>query len=229
MDHEITRGAQLNRRRLLVVTCGAAFGWSVHRHALTATAKREGSGWPEPSCAPNGKEARKILVAYATRYGSTASVAEAVGEVLCRLGHEVDVRLAKNVRDVSSYQAAIIGSAIYAGKWMNEATELVKAQQQALARVPAAYFVVCLTMKDQTPQARAKALAYLDPVRKAIPTVQPAAVGLFAGVVNFNTMSFMHRSMLKAMGAPEGDFRNLAAVKAWSSEVGPALAAPRRP
>ena len=224
---QASTAAQPERRRLLAVSCAASLGWLVHRQAQASSAEPS-AGWPEPSCSASGTDARRILVAYASRYGSTAGVAEAIGEVLCRLGHQVDVRQAGKVKEVSPYQAAIIGSAIYAGKWLDEATELVKAQQPALARLPTAYFLACLTMKDDTPQARAKSLAYLDPLRKEAPAVLPLAVGLFPGAVDFKKMSFVHRAMLKAMGAPEGDFRDLAAVKAWSSQLGPALATRRQ-
>jgi len=44
-------------------------------------------------------------------------------------------------------------------------------------------------------------------------------VGLFAGVMDYSKLSFMLRLMMKAMGSPEGDFRDWEAIRAWASQV----------
>jgi menaquinone-dependent protoporphyrinogen oxidase len=179
----------------------------------------------ETSCGENHPQPRRVLVAYASRCGSTGSVAEGIGAVLCGMGATVDVRLVENVKDLSPYQAVIVGSAIRRGNWLPEAAAFVKRNQDTLSQLPIAYFVVCLTMKDDTPENRDKALAYLDPIRKGVPRIKPAAVGLFPGVLDFSKLSFVNRSVFKAKGVSEGDYRNLAAEKGWASNVGPALVA----
>jgi menaquinone-dependent protoporphyrinogen oxidase len=140
------------------------------------------------------------------------------------MGATVDVRLVENVKDFSPYQAVIVGSAIRRGNWLPEATAFVKNNQDTLSQLPVAYFVVCLTMKDNTPENRDKALAYLDPARRDAPRIRPAAVGLFPGVLDFSKLSFVNQSIFKAKGVSEGDYRNLAVEKAWATSVGPALA-----
>lgn len=177
----------------------------------------------ETSCGENQPQPRRVLVAYASRCGSTGSVAKAIGDVLCGMGASVDVRLVENVKDLNQYQAVIVGSAIRRGNWLPEATAFVKSNQDPLSRVPIAYFVVCLRMKDDTRENRDKALAYLDPVRKDAPSIRPAAVGLFPGVLDFSNLSFVNQSIFKAKGVSEGDYRNLSAEKGWASNVGPAL------
>ena len=179
----------------------------------------------ETSCGENHPQPRRVLVAYASRCGSTGSVAAAIGDVLCGMGASVDVRLVENVKDLSPYQAVIVGSAIRRGNWLPEATAFVKSNQDTLSRLPMAYFVVCLAMKDDTLENRDKALAYLDPVRKDAPRIIPAGVGLFPGVLDFSKLSFVNQSILKAKGASEGDYRNLAAEKGWASNMGTALVA----
>jgi len=179
----------------------------------------------ERSCGENHPQPRRVLVAYASRCGSTDSVAEAMGDVLCGMGASVDVRLVENVKDLGPYQAVIVGSAIRRGNWLPEATAFVKSNQDTLSRLPIAYFVVCLTMKDDRPENRDKALAYLDTVRKDAPRIRPAAVGLFPGVLDFSKLSFVNQSIFKAKGVSEGDYRNLAAEKGWASNLGPALVA----
>ena len=181
--------------------------------------------FPESNCGLEKKTGKKVLVAYASRCGTTGGVAEAIGKVLCDRGAVVDVRLVGNVNDLSPYHAIIVGSAIRMGKWLPEAAGFVKNNQDTLNRLPIAYFVVCLTMKDNTAENRSKVLAYLDPVRKEARKIQPVATGLFPGAMNFNKLSFVHKTILKAKGASEGDYRDWLAIKAWATDVAPTLLA----
>jgi menaquinone-dependent protoporphyrinogen oxidase len=158
----------------------------------------------------------KILVAYATKAGSTAEVAEAIGQELREAGAEVEVSQAKNVKHVSPYKAVIIGSAIRMGKWVSEATEFVEENRGALSQVPVAYFVVCMTMKDDTEENRHTVEAYLDPVREL---VEPVDIGLFAGAMDYNKLSFGARTIAKAIKVSEDDWRDWEAIRAWARQV----------
>jgi menaquinone-dependent protoporphyrinogen oxidase len=225
MNGEDQNQPEMNRRQFLLVSCGATLALVMHRGIASASGGQAGQAFVESTCPQSGKAAKRVLVAYASKCGSTGSIAEAMAEVLCAKGASVDVCLVENVKDLSPYQAVIVGSAIRAGKWLPEAKAFVQSNQDSLSQLPTAYFVACLTMKEDTPENRAKVLAYLDPVRKAAPKISPVAVGLFPGAVDFSKLSFMHKSVLEAKGITEGDYRNLPAVKGWASEVAPAFMA----
>jgi menaquinone-dependent protoporphyrinogen oxidase len=160
--------------------------------------------------------AHKMLVAYATRAGATQGVAETIAAVLRENGATVDLRAAKDVRDVLGYDAVVIGSAIYAGQWMGPAKKLVEKHQAELAKMPVAFFTVCLTMKDPTEENCKAVAAYLDPLRQMI---QPVSEGAFAGAVDYKKLNFVFGAILKKMGAPEGDFRDMEAVRTWAREL----------
>ena len=162
----------------------------------------------------------KILVAYASRCGSTGGVAEAIGQVLCDGGAAVDVRLVKDVTDVSPYRAVVVGSAIRMGQWLPEAVKFVETHRDALSQVPVAYFAVCMTLAEDTEENRRTVAAHLDPVREQ---VQPVDVGLFAGAMDYSKLSFVFRLIIKAMKVPEGDFRNWDAIRNWAANVRPLL------
>jgi len=164
----------------------------------------------------------KILVAYATKAGSTSEVAAEIGRVVESKGDcKVDVYPVGELKGVSGYDAVIIGSSIRAGKWLPQAIKFVAQHQEALSRVPVALFTVCLTLKEDTQENRRTVATYLDPVREV---VQPVDVGLFAGVMDYAKLPFVFRLMMKAMKSPEGDFRDWQAIRAWADQVRARLA-----
>ena len=159
----------------------------------------------------------KILVAYATKAGSTAEVAAEIGRALeSKGGCNVDVRPVDELQDVDGYDAAIIGSAIRAGKWLPEALKFVGKHQDALGQITVAFFTVCLTMSEDTEENRRTVAAYLDPVREI---VRPVDLGLFAGVMDYGKLPFLLRLMMKVMKSPEGDFRDWEAIREWAGQV----------
>ncbi len=88
----------------------------------------------------------RILVTYASRTGSTAGVASAIGKTLSENGLQVDVLLVSDVKDLSSYRAVVAGSAIQAGAWLPEAMQFVHAHRAELANKPFAAFLVWMTL-----------------------------------------------------------------------------------
>jgi menaquinone-dependent protoporphyrinogen oxidase len=222
MKEKYRKWKWLSRRHFLLLSAGIA-GAALLPIDGTATPGSAETEFIESSCRKEGKMNQRILIAYASRCGSTGGVAEAVGQTLCGPQTAVDVRLIKKVTEIAPYQAVIVGSAIRMGKWLPEAVDFMKTHELALSRLPTAYFLVCNTMKEDTPAKRAEAQAYLDPVRREIPRIEPVGIGLFPGAVDYGKLSFLFSAILKAKGVQEGDFRNWPAVKAWAAGLRPAL------
>src|SRR5512135_1537715 len=89
--------------------------------------------------------AHKILVAYTTNSGTTADVAQAIGEELGKDGAQVDVRRIEEVTSLDTYTAVVVGGPMILG-WHRTAVQFVKKHQQALSRVPVAYFLTAMSL-----------------------------------------------------------------------------------
>jgi menaquinone-dependent protoporphyrinogen oxidase len=158
----------------------------------------------------------RILVAYATRAGSTTEVAQTIARALTAAGAAVDVCPVKEVNDLSPYRAVVLGSPIRMGRWLPEAFAFLKAHQAELSRVPVAYFVTCVTLTSNTVENRRTVDAYLDPARAIL---RPASVGLFAGALDGSKVNFLDRLMIKAIKTPEGDFRKWDEIHLWGESL----------
>jgi menaquinone-dependent protoporphyrinogen oxidase len=167
----------------------------------------------------------KILVAYASRTGTTTGVAEAIGKSLAEHGVEVDVQAMKDVSDLTSYKAAVIGSAIQNRQWLPEAMDFVRANRTALNAMPTAAFLVCMTLAMRRGDYRDQVSAWLDPVRLL---VRPVSTGLFAGALNISKIPsagdrFKFRLSVLFGVWSEGDHRDWKAIHAWAESLLPLL------
>lgn len=167
----------------------------------------------------------KILVAYASRTGSTAGVAEAIGKTLSENGAQVEVRPMEDVKDLAPYRAVVAGSAIQGRQWLPEAMQFVQAHQASLAQKPFAAFLVCMTLTISNGKYRAQVADWLQPVRAL---TKPVSEGLFAGTLDINKVpSFSDRLKFRlsvVFGVwSEGDHRDWNAIRAWAESTRPLL------
>lgn len=214
---------KLSRRDFLQVA-GATLGVSVLAcSGLGVLATRA----PEITLMENqykgANDMRKVLVAYASKAGSTGEVAEAIGQVLNAKGITVDVRQVKKVKDVSGYQAFVIGSAIRMGRWLPEATKFLEVHKNELSQSPTAFFTVCLTLAEDNEKNRSEVKGYMQSVRAIL---EPVSLGLFGGKLDLGKLSFIERFiMANLIKAREGDFRDWDAIRGWAGELATQLSA----
>jgi menaquinone-dependent protoporphyrinogen oxidase len=168
----------------------------------------------------------KILVTYASRNGSTAGVAEAIGKTLAESGAQVDVLPMKDVKDLSPYHTVVAGSAIRGKKWLPEAMQFMYTHQAELTRKPFAAFLVCMTLAmPNADKYRQGVRDWLEPVRTL---VRPSSEGLFAGALDIRKIeSFSDRLKFRIsviLGVwSEGDHRDWNTIRAWADSLRPLL------
>jgi len=170
----------------------------------------------------------KILVTYASRAGSTAGVAEAIGKTLAESGAQVDVIPMNDVKDLSPYRAVVAGSAIRKSKWLPEAVQFIHTHRSALAQKPFAMFTVCITLAmSNTEQYRSAVRGWVEPVRAQ---VKPLSEGFFAGMLDFSKLPLNWDTLLLRATVlfgifPRGDHRDWNAIRAWAENLKPILKA----
>lgn len=165
----------------------------------------------------------RILVTYATRAGATREVAEFIAQVLRVAGAEVDVRLARQVFDLSVYDSVVLGTAIRRGHPLPEAIGFAQRHQVELRGMPVAYFTLGVTMIEDTPQNRQAATEFVQPL---LHIKQPVSLGLFAGKVDHTRLSQPIRfflSFVKAGPMSDGDHRDWTLIRRWADELVPLL------
>jgi menaquinone-dependent protoporphyrinogen oxidase len=170
--------------------------------------------------------AEKILVTYASRAGSTASVAEAIGQALRESGAQVDVRSMKDVEDLSPYRAVVAGSAIRGGKWLPEAMDFMRAHRAELARMPCATFMVCITLAMRNGEKYREGLR--DWMAEVRSLARPVSEGMFAGMLDFSKVPLTFNTLLMRLMVligvfPRGDYRDWGAIRAWAESLAPQL------
>jgi len=160
---------------------------------------------------------KKILVAYATKYGATGEIADKVGEVLQGTGFQVDVSPVDRVQDLTSYGAVVLGSAVYIGKWRKEAVKL-KENQEALAERQVWLF-------SSGPLGEGDPVELLDgwslptSLQPIVDRIQPRDIAVFHGYLNPEKINFLEKWMLKNIQSPIGDFRDWEAITSWAESI----------
>lgn len=164
-----------------------------------------------------------ILVTYASKYGSTAEIAEKIGEVLQKAGLQVDVSPVGGIRNLNPYQAVILGSAIYIGKWQKEAVEFLQTHEKILADRPVWLFSSGPTGKgDPVELLDGKRLP--DALQPIADRIQPRDIVVFHGYINPDKLNFIENWAIKSfVKKPFGDFRDWEAIVTWATTIAAAL------
>lgn len=168
-----------------------------------------------------------ILVTYASRTGSTAGVAEAIGRTLAGNGMPVEVQPMNEVSSLAPYRAVVAGSAIQGSRWLPEAMAFVQTHRAVLARKPFAAFLVCMTLAMARGDYRDQVKEFMQPVRVL---VKPVSEGYFAGALDISKVPSLRDRLgfriSVALGVwKEGDHRDWEAIESWAEELSGLLAA----
>ena len=155
---------------------------------------------------------RSILLAYASRYGSTQEVAETIAAELRKGGLEVDIQPMQEVRTLENYAAVVLGAALYNTRWHPDAHQFLSQHQEALKQRPVAIF----TLGPVTTGRAAKKVSrrQLDKELEKYPWLKPVAVEIFVGKYDPSKLGFFERLFSTA-----SDHREWDAIRAWADAL----------
>ncbi|MCX8045141.1 MAG: hypothetical protein N3B18_13565 [Desulfobacterota bacterium] len=179
-----------------------------------------------------GGQGAHVLVAYDTKYNSTADIAALIGLVLCARGFDVSVFRADNedLEDISSYDVVIVGSPIYYGVWLPAAQAFLKKHEQTLAGKTVAYFIASNLLREgyASPEKEQIALQYyVQPVLDAYPDIKPLEpIGNFGGKVDFSDFTLFERIIMKAFGYYDNDSRDWQKIAQWADQIAALVSVP---
>lgn len=156
----------------------------------------------------------KILVAVASKHGSTYEIAEAITDELKEVGVEAELQEINQDPYIPDYDAAIIGSAVYMGRWLKEATRYLETNQVQLQKIPVWLFSSGplgddLMEEDGEPYNLNELYAITNARGHKV----------FVGKLDANDLGLSEKLIIRMVKAPTGDFRDWQDVSDWVSEI----------
>lgn len=162
----------------------------------------------------------KVLVGYATRYGSTQEVAEKIAETLRADGYKVDLLPARKVHSLDGYQAVVLGAPLFMFKWHADVLRVLSLQRRMLERLPVALFA--LGPFHNTEEEIISAREQLDKELAKFPWLKPVDIQVFVGKFDPAKLGFPLNLVGPLKDMPASDERDWDAVHAWIARL-PAL------
>ena len=156
---------------------------------------------------------KRVLVAYASKNGSTAEIAEAIGRELRLMGLDEHVLPVEQVEDVVPYDAVILGSAVYAWSWEKDAIKFAQENAEVLRKKPVWLF-------SSGPLDWSAAEGDVRPVRSArkVASIVAARAHItIGGKLPADTKGFLAKQATKE--ASPGDFSEYNKIRLWTDEV----------
>jgi menaquinone-dependent protoporphyrinogen oxidase len=161
----------------------------------------------------------KVLVASASKHGSTEEIAAAVGEVLRAHGLQVDVKRMEDVDTVFPYDAYVLGSAVYVGSWLRRATRFVDEHAELISTRPTWLF--SSGPIGDAPHAATELFDAADLVDRT----HARDHRQFGGKLDKEQLNLGERAAAGLLRVPSGDSRQWDAIIAWATAVGRSLTA----
>ena len=191
---------------------------------------------------------KRILVSYATMSGSTAEVAQAVGEEIVGGGLQVDVLPLEKVTDLTAYNAVVLGAPMIMG-WHRSALTFLKKNRKTFEHISLAVFATAMSLTSagesavkgvpvcvdpilakpaQNPQHLtlrenyASITRYASPILHAADANKPVSIAFFGGRLDYIRLKPLARLFVMfVIKAQPGDRRNWQAIRSWASSLYP--------
>jgi menaquinone-dependent protoporphyrinogen oxidase len=159
-----------------------------------------------------------VLVAAASKHGGTEEIAARIGADLAEHGLDVEVKKLEDVRDLTGYDACVLGSGIYFGNWVKPARRFIDSHTAELAQRPTWLFASGSIVGDppigDDPNALRAGLA-----EQLVETTHAREHKLFGGKLDMGELGLAEKLPVRMARGREGDWRDWAAVDDWADTI----------
>ncbi len=159
--------------------------------------------------------AKSVLVAYATTYGSTEEVAEAVASTLRSSGLVAEMKPARQVRTLDGYDAVVLGAPLIIHRLHKDARGFLNRHKKALIALPVAILVLGPCKEPRDEEEWQDCTAQFDKALAELDWLDPVAAELFGGRFDPALLKFPLNKM--AGSEPASDARDWIAIEAWAA------------
>lgn len=157
---------------------------------------------------------KHVLIGVASRHGSTEGIADVLAETLEKEGIEVHIFKPDEITSVEGYDAAIIGSAVYGGDWLDEAKSLVRRHAIDLRHMPVYLFSSGPIGSPAFPKLHRS--VHIEPL---LHVCKAREHQVFMGAISGEHLSRFERLMAKLVHVPAGDYRDWGDIVAWARHL----------
>lgn len=171
---------------------------------------------------------QRVLVAYASKYGATEGIAQAIGQSLREAGLAADVLSCRDVKSLQGYTAVVLGSAVYVGRWRREAADFLRNAEGQLAGMPVWLFSSGPTGEGDLDELL-KGWRFPSALQAIAERIVPRDIAVFHGALDKGALNPFDAFIVRNVKAPTGDFRDLDVVSGWARGIAEALAETRVP
>jgi menaquinone-dependent protoporphyrinogen oxidase len=163
-----------------------------------------------------------VLVAYASKRGSTAEIAETVAATLRREGLKVCLEPAGEVQSLERFDAVVLGSAVYMKRWRGDARHFLKKHRKALRQTP--FWVFSSGPVGDPGQDNPD---WIEPPKLAEKVEELGGKGhaVFGGCLPTQPNGFIERAMVEGVPKEYRDRRDWDEIRAWAQQIAEQLAA----
>ncbi|MEW2582952.1 flavodoxin domain-containing protein [Streptomyces virginiae] len=162
---------------------------------------------------------KRVLVAYGTKHGATAGIAEQIGKTLREDGLEAVVLPADDVADVRAYDAVVLGGSLYAGHWSGKAKRCAERNADSLRHRPVWLF----SSGPVDSSAEQHEIPPVPGVARQMQRIGAREHMTFGGSITARTPGFIAKALIRQ--GKGGDFRNPERIQTWAHHISAELAA----
>jgi menaquinone-dependent protoporphyrinogen oxidase len=163
-----------------------------------------------------------VLVAYASKRGSTAEIAETIAATLRREGLGVCLERCEDIESLERYDAVVIGSAVYMKRWRGDARHFLKRHRKALRQKP---FWVFSSGPVGDPAKDDPEWAEPPKIAAKVEEMGGRQHVVFGGCLPAEPQSFMEKAMAEGTPREFRDRRDWAEIRRWAQAIATALVA----